>query len=299
MDAWIPITIAAAGVQTLRFLLQRHLKLTRLSTAGATFARFIYSAPAVAVIVWLYSRASGQSLPHPSASFFAFALSGGLAQILATMCVIALFARRNFAVGLNLQKSSAILSAFAGWLILDEAIPAAATGAILLGFAGVVLLSDTAVKGARLSRLFNRTAGLGLAAGALFAISAVGYRGASLSLDTGNAFLRAGTTLAVVTTSQMMAMALWLRWKEPGQVGAVLGAWRVAGLVGLTSMVGSFCWFTAYALQNAAYVNAVGQIELVFGLVASVLFLREKVTGREVLGMALLMAAILWLIALD
>ena len=40
MDAWIPITIAAAGVQTLRFLLQRHLKLTRLSTAGATFARF-------------------------------------------------------------------------------------------------------------------------------------------------------------------------------------------------------------------------------------------------------------------
>ena len=299
MDAWIPITIAAAGVQTLRFLLQRHLKLTRLSTAGATFARFIYSAPAVAVIVWAYAETSGQALPRLPASFFAYALSGGLAQILATMCVVALFAARNFAVGLTLQKSSAILSALFGWLILGDAIPAAAAGAIVLGFAGVVLLSDTAVTGARLSRLFNRAAGLGLAAGAFFAISAVGYRGAALSLDTGSAFLRAGTTLAFVTASQTVGMAVWLRVREPGQVGAVLGAWRVAGLVGLTSMAGSFCWFTAYTLQNAAYVNAVGQIELVFGLIASVLFLREKVTVREMLGMALLMVGILFLIALD
>ena len=169
MDAWIPITIAAAGVQTLRFLLQRHLKLTRLSTAGATFARFIYSAPAVAMIVWAYAETSGQALPRLPASFVAYALSGGLAQILATMCVVALFAARNFAVGLTLQKSSAILSALFGWLILGDAIPAAAAGAIVLGFAGVVLLSDTAVTGARLARLFNRAAGLGLAAGAFVA----------------------------------------------------------------------------------------------------------------------------------
>ncbi len=298
MEAWIPITVAAAAVQTLRFLLQRHLKLTRLSTGGATFARFVYSAPAVAVILMIYAQVSGQDLPRPTTAFWAHALSGGVAQIVATMCVVALFAERNFAVGLTLQKSSVLLTALAGWLILGEGISIGAVSAIVLGFFGVVLLSDAAVAGLGRGRLFNRAAGLGLAAGAFFAISATGYRGAALSLEAGSAFLRAGLTLAVVTASQTVAMALWLGWREPGQVGAVFRAWRVAGLVGVTSMAGSFCWFTAYALQSAAYVNAVGQIELVFGLLVSVLFLREKVTIREMLGMALLLAGILALIGL-
>ena len=44
MDAWIPITVAAAFFQNLRSALQRHLKGV-LSTTGATFSRFAYAAP--------------------------------------------------------------------------------------------------------------------------------------------------------------------------------------------------------------------------------------------------------------
>ena len=66
--------------------------------------------------------------------------------------------------------------------------------------------------------------------------------------------------------------------------------------VGLTSLGGSFCWFLAFTLQNAAYVNALGQIEMVFSLLASVLFFREVITRRELLGMALLGLSILLLI---
>ena len=71
---------------------------------------------------------------------------------------------------------------------------------------------------------------------------------------------------------------------------------RVAVWVGLTSLGGSFCWFLAFTLQNAAYVNALGQIEMVFSLLASVLFFREVITRRELLGMALLGLSILLLI---
>jgi drug/metabolite transporter (DMT)-like permease len=76
----------------------------------------------------------------------------------------------------------------------------------------------------------------------------------------------------------------------------VIGAWRSAGWIGLTSMAGTFCWFTAFTLQNAAYVKAVGQVELIFGILGTVLIFRERISGREWLGMALLSGSILALV---
>ena len=58
MDVWIPITIAAAAAQTVRFMLQKHLKSTQLSTVGATFSRFVYSAPLIGVLIVIYARLS-------------------------------------------------------------------------------------------------------------------------------------------------------------------------------------------------------------------------------------------------
>jgi drug/metabolite transporter (DMT)-like permease len=63
--------------------------------------------------------------------------------------------------------------------------------------------------------------------------------------------------------------------------------------VGLFSMAGSFCWFAAFSLQSAAYVFAVGQVELIFSLAVSVLVFRERVSGREMGGIALLAVSIL------
>lgn len=88
-------------------------------------------------------------------------------------------------------------------------------------------------------------------------------------------------------------MALWLRWREPGQLSAVWRARKVAVWVGLTSMAGSMGWFTAFTLQTAAYVQAVGQIELIFSLMASVLFFKEKVPTRELTGIGFLALSIL------
>ena len=84
--------------------------------------------------------------------------------------------------------------------------------------------------------------------------------------------------------------------RDRAEIVAVLAAWRVAALVGLTSMIGSFLWFTAFTLQNAAYVKAVGQIELVLSVLASVLFFHEKISARELGGIALLLVSILVLV---
>jgi drug/metabolite transporter (DMT)-like permease len=244
------------------------------------------------MLVWL--AVTGQAVPAMSGAFWAYALLGGLAQVLATMCTVALFSHRNFAVGITFKKSEVILTAIVGLVVLGDRVSAPGWAALLVGLGGVLLLSDPPGGAGPLHRrLLNRAAGLGLLSGVFFAVSAVCYRGATLALGVEDLVTRAGWTLAMVTGSQLLGMALWLAWRERGEIGRVLRAWRRAGLVGLFSMVGSFCWFAAFSLQSAAFVFAVGQVELIFSLVVSVLVFRERVTGRELAGIALLAVSIL------
>ncbi|MDE0588985.1 DMT family transporter [Halocynthiibacter sp. C4] len=301
MNIWIPITIAAAFAQNLRFMLQKHLKATELSTAGATFSRFLYSAPLVALLLIVYLRLSETPMPDPNARFWFMALTGGLGQILATMCVVAIFSYRSFAVGITFKKTEVLQTALLGFVVLGEGISAWGLGAILIGFTGVILLSKAPGDNDRnwIERMFTPAAGLGLLSGILFACSAIGYRGASLSLGLDVPFFaRSCFTLAVVTSSQTVAMAIWLYFRESGEITRVLRSWRVSGLVGLTSMAGSLGWFTAFTLQNAAYVKALGQIELLFSFIASTVFFKEEAATREIVAMLLLTGSILLLVLL-
>ncbi len=297
MELWIVVTIAAAFFQTVRFMLQKLLSASALSSTGATFARFLYSAPLVVVFLALYCVATDSLLPATTLRYWLFALSGGLSQILATLCVVMLFQSRNFAVGITFKKTEVIQTALVGWVLLGESISSLGVGVIVIGLIGVLMLSETpGLGGDWWRRICNRASGLGVLSGFLFAISGVCYRGATLELASEDPLLRAGMTLACVTSAQLIAMALWLRLFEPGQISAVWGARRTAAWIGLTSMAGSFCWFTAFTLQTVAYVNALGQIELVFSLLATVFFFKEPITRRELYGLGVLSVSILGLI---
>jgi drug/metabolite transporter (DMT)-like permease len=297
MSLWIPVTIAAAFFQTLRFMLQKHLSRVDLSPAGATFARFFYSAPLVAVLLAVYLNATAQDLPTLSLAFWIYGAAGGAAQIFATVCVVMLFNQRNFAVGITFKKTEVIQTVLVGLVILGEGVSIWGFAAILIGLIGVLLLSDPpGGDGVWLRRVANRAAGIGLVSGVFFAISGVCYRGASLEITSADPLLRAGVTLSAVTAMQMVAMAVWLRLREAGEITAVWRVRKVAGWIGLTSMAGSMCWFTAFTLQTAAYVNALGQVELIFSLIASTLFFRETVSRREIFGIAILGISILMLI---
>ena len=295
MELWILVTLAAAGVQTVRFLLQKQLKGAGLSTGGATFSRFVFAAPlailAAAAIGWTMDI----RLPPLVPAFWAYGFLGGLGQIVGTLCTVALFGLRNFAVGIAFTKTETVQVAIFSAIVLGEAVTGTGWIAILVGVAGVILLSlpDKGLAGAR---IFNRAMALGLLGGAAFGFAAIGYRGAALQLGEAHFFFRAAVTLAAVTSMQTAVMAVWLVWRERGEIGRVLASWRKTGLVGLTGMLGSLGWFTAFTLQNAAYVRALGQVELVFGVAVTALFFREKVTWREVAGMAALGLSILILI---
>jgi drug/metabolite transporter (DMT)-like permease len=295
--AWVFLSIAAAAFQTLRFVLQKRLSMGALSAGGATFARFVYAAPVAAGLAAVLVGAG--SMPGLGAAFWPYALVGGLAQIAGTWCVVALFARRNFAVGITFKKTEVVQTALVGFVLLGDRISIGAVAAILAGLAGVLALSGMpSAPGGRLRRLINPAAGLGLISGALFAVSAACYRGATLQVDSDDALLRAAVTLAAVTLAQTVAMAAWLAWREPGQLARVAGAWRGAVWIGLAGLAGSLCWFTAFTLQNAALVFAVGQVEVIFSLVASARVFNERLTAREAGGIALLtvsIVALVWL----
>ena len=296
MPLWIAATLFAAFMQNLRFLLQRHLKVTTLSTGGATLARFLFGAPLAAVLFGLYAWATGAQLPALNATFWVFVLTGGIAQILATMCVVALFAFRNFAVGITLKKTEVMLSAAVGLIVLGDAVSLPVLLAIAIGFIGMLFLSDPPKSDIRLSlrnRIFNAASGFGLASGALFGVSAVAYRGATLELSSGDAILRASLTLTAATACQLVLLGAYLIWREPGQLRKVAQSWRVTSLTGLTSILGSLGWFTAFALQTAAYVKALGQVELVFSFLFSVFFLREKSSAKEIMGLVLILGSVL------
>lgn len=294
MDTWVLVTLAAAAVQTLRFGLQKRLKAIGLSTGGATFARFVFAAPlALAGMAGLV--AAGHDLPALPLRFWAFVVAGGLAQIVATFATVALFSLRSFAVGIAFTKSETVQVAVFSALILGESVSAAGWAAILLGTAGVLVLSRPP-SGWGGGGALNRAVGLGLLAGAFFGLSSIGYRGATLAVASDSALLRAVVALAAVTTFQTLAMALWLGRREPGEVRRVARAWRATAPVGLTGVLGSLGWFVAFALMNAAYVRSLGQVELIFSALVSVLAFRERITPRELAGMALLAAGIVGIV---
>jgi len=297
LEMWIIATLCAASFQTIRFTLQKILADGNLSPLGATYSRFIFAAPWIVLFSLIFLLLTNVSIPDLESQFLLFAVGGGLAQILATVCVILVFKSRNFAVGITLKKTEVILTALVGLILIGEGVSTISMFLICLGGAGVFFLSKkvSSVDRSNFS-ILNKSAVYGLLSGLLFAISAVCYRSATLSVVSDLVYLRAGFTLLIVILSQSFVMTIWLALFEPGQIKLVWLERKKGFWVGVTSLGGSFFWFTAFTLQNAAYVKAVGQIELIFSLLITTLFFKERILNREILGMLLIGISALGLI---
>ena len=298
MELWVPVTLAAAFMQNLRSALQKHLK-ESLSTSGATYCRFAYAVPLAIAYVVLLGKGFGFEWPAPNPRFALFAMVGGLTQITATALLVYLFALHNFAVGTTYSKTETVQAAVFGVVILGERVSLAAAFAIGVSLVGVMIISVARSRLTLRNLLLGwtgRAAIIGVLSGTFFGLSAVAYRAASLSLGGEGFLMQAAFTLACVVVFQSAVMTVWIRLREPGKLTRVLRGWRVASLVGVSGMLGSAAWFTAMTLENAAYVRAVGQIELVFTLVASYFFFRERSTALELAGIVLIVGGIVILL---
>jgi drug/metabolite transporter (DMT)-like permease len=292
MELWASVSIAAAFAQNLRSALQKSLT-GRVGLLGAAYARFVFAAPLAALLAAALIASPGRAAPAPTDAFVLWAGVGAVSQIGGTLLLLHLFSLRNFAVGNTFAKTETVQSAVLGLLLLGDRLGIWPVAGILVSLSGIFALSTRGLgRGA-----WNAAAGVGIASGAAFALSAVAYRAAALALE-GEAgfFMRAVATLAFVTTLQALLMTAGLALRAPGVIGAVLRAWRVAAPAGAAGMLGSLGWFVAFTLTPAAQVKAVGQVELVFSWLTGRIIFGERTTVREVVGIALVSGGIVLLV---
>ncbi len=295
MELWIPLTIAAAFFQNIRSAMQKHLQ-GKLSTLGAAYVRFLYAWPIALLYLFAAIVIEGHPLPGFSASFLIYALLGGICQIMFTIFLLWLFSFHNFAVGTTFSKLETIMVAIFGLLLLGDKLTPGVVIAIAMSTVGLVVLSAGQAK-ISLANLINGLWRLptliGLACAAWLGMSVVLFRAASLSLNLDSFMVSAAFTLLIVLILQIAIMTVLIGIREPGQLARVRTHWRPAMLVGISGGLASIGWFSAFTLQNATYVRALGQIELIFTFIATLLFFREKVARAEIAGIALITAAII------
>jgi drug/metabolite transporter (DMT)-like permease len=224
---------------------------------------------------------------------------GGLSQIIFTFLLVWLFSFRNFASGTIYSKTETVQVALLGLLILGDPLSIAAVTAILVSLVGVMVLSVAETKitpGNLIASLSEKPTLIGLTCGAFLGASVVLFRGGALSLGGEGFILQAGFTLAVSVVLQTVMMGAYLALREPGQLKAVIVHWRPSLSVGVAGVLASIGWFSAFTLQNAAYVRALGQIELIFTIIVSAVIFREKIKSSELFGIFFIIAGILILV---
>ncbi len=298
MPLWIPITIAAAFLQNLRSALQRQLA-QDLTATSATYVRFLFGLPVAIIYLFVLLATFDVELDAPSPDFYAYAFVGGVAQIIGTVLLVALFAHRNFVVGTTYSKTETVQTALFGIFVFGETITLGAGIGIAVSLVGVIAISmarTEASPSALITSLTERAALMGIGSGAAYGLAVVCYRAGSLSLGMEGFLLPAGITLTVVLTIQTLLMTGWLLWKDRTSLVATLKNWPASLAIGVAGALGSIGWFTAMTLQNAAYVRALGQIELVFTFAVSWFWFREQANAKEIAGVLLIIGGLIVLV---
>jgi len=282
---WVAFTLLGAVGQTARNAMQRELT-PQLGALGATLVRFLFGFPfallfLAAVLAWTRSP-----LPAINRDFALWVSLGALTQIGATALMLMTMEQRSFVVTIAYLKTEPVLVALMGLVFLNDPLTAAMALAILVAMAGVALIS---VKPEALTGGL-RPALLGLSSAALFAASAIGYRGAILALDQPSFVLGATFSLAVGLSLQTLLLLAWLLVFHRKILSALMRLWRPSLAAGFSGAAASQCWFLAFALASAASVRTLALVEILLAQGVTHFLFRQKTSWREATGIALLLA---------
>lgn len=285
---WVIATLIAALAQTGRNAAQAGLT-GKIGTVGATAVRFFFGLPFAALFLALV--ALWYPLPAVSAATLGWAALGALSQIAATAFMLVTMRGQGFGVATALMKTEPVTLAIFGALFLSEPLGAARLAAITLAVLGIILIS-----GAQWSRANTRSVVTGLTAGALFGMSAIGFRGAILTLSGGEPFLRAAVILLIALSLQTVVMLIWMVLRERAALGAIARSWRVSLAAGALGAFASLFWFIGFALTSAANVRTLALVEVLFAQILSARLFREGTSLRQLTGIALIVAGVVLLI---
>ena len=283
---WVVFTLIAAASQTMRNATQRELTAT-LGTVGATHVRFLFGFPFAIVFLIVVLIASSVPLPRPPVTYWAWVLEGALAQMAATGLMLAAMNDRSFVVVYAYIKTEPAQAALFGLIFLGDVVTLPMAVAILIATTGVVIM---ALKPG--TTLGVRATLLGLAAGGMFALSAVGFRGAILSLAPATYVMAATFTMVIGLTIQVALLSPYLLLRNPIVMRAILRAWQPSMLAGFLGAFASQFWFLAFALATAASVRTLALVEVLFAQAISSFVFKQKTTHREALGIVLITAGV-------
>lgn len=286
--SWVLFTLLAAFMQAWRNAFQKQLS-SSVDVYGVTLARFIFAVPfALSYLGYLYWQFPQQNPVQFSHLYWVYIVIAGLSQIAATALMVQLFKLKNYAIGVGLAKSEAILAAVIAVIFLSEQLTLFAWCGVVLGGFAVFLLS----KGKAKQALSFNTLLVGLGSGLCFAITSLLVREASLELSQLSSPLhRAAWVLFTVISFQCVIMLLYLGLFSRETLRAMGQRIGLVFKVSICSFVASLGWFTAMSMQSVAIVKTLGQIEILFSLLISVYFFKEKLVRNEHLGLFLVVVA--------
>jgi drug/metabolite transporter (DMT)-like permease len=288
---WAIFTLVAAFFQTLRNAMQRELTAS-LGTVGATHVRFLFGFPFALIFLIGLVLGTDVPLPRPGLTFWPWVIDGAFAQVAATALMLVAMGERSFVVTIAYIKTEPIQVAIFGLIFLGDAVTWPMMTAIVVATAGVIVMSTRTggmIGGARPTLI-------GLASGGMFALSAIGYRGAILSLHLPNFVMAATLTLVIGLAMQAVVLSAYLALRSPKVLFDIARAWKPSLFAGFMGALASQFWFLAFALATAASVRTLALIKVLFAQLVARFAFGQKTTTREAVGMVLVIASVVLLI---
>lgn len=288
---WVWFTLLAALMQSMRNALQKELS-REVSVLAATLARFIYAGPLAALYLYALYQRDDAVWPQFQWSFYFYVAAAAVMQIVATALMVQVFRQRNYAIGVGLAKSEAIFAAVLGMLFFASPLSWLGWLGVTAGAIAIFLLSG--VKDWRQLPLSTILYGAG--SGAAFALTSLWVREASLVLQVPFPFGAAWVLVSVIC-SQTLLLCLYLLIRDRASLLALWQRPRLTFLTSLCSGIGSFGWFSAMSLMSVPVVKTLGQVEVLFTLLLSHFWFKEKLRAHDGVGLGLVVLAavlVLW-----
>ena len=291
---WIPFTITAAMGQVARNAMQRSLT-GPLGTWGATNIRFLFGFPFSLIFLAVLLEATGDRLPWPTAAFWPWLLLGALSQIVATGLMLLAMNERSFVVTTAYLKTEAIQTAIFGFVFLGDHLTLMKVIAILIATVGVII---TALRpGGAKNFVDLRPTIIGLVAAAAFALSAIGFRGAIITVPGVSFVTAASYTLVLGLFLQTLVLTIYLLARAPRVLTKILSLWKPSLFAGFMGAFASQFWFLAFALTAAANVRTLALVEVLFAQGVAYYSFKQPVSARELCGIALIVVGVALLVS--
>ena len=140
---------------------------------------------------------------------------------------------------------------------------------------------------------------MGVLCGIFLGLSSVLYKVALDSVITDLIYKKVLVLSFLALAFQSVIFGTYIVSTEGKQnVVKLFSIWKKGLPVGFFGCAATFCWFSAFSLVDATFVRAVGQLEIVFSVLITYIFYKEKITGFELIGMSLITISILALLGL-